>query len=97
MKPHQAERRVDICHQLIGNPMDERFIRKIVACDEKWVKFYASKQWLGPRQPAKVMVKKNQFGPKVMCVWWNIVGVIHMPTADIEPQADCEIITHSLY
>ena len=27
--------RVDICHQLIGNPIDDRFIRRIVTCDEK--------------------------------------------------------------
>ena len=31
-----AQHRVDIfCHQLIDNPMDDRFIRRIVTCDEK--------------------------------------------------------------
>ena len=61
--------------------MDGRFIRRIVTCDEKWVYYRnpdASKQCLGTRQPAKVMVKKNRFGPKVMlCVWWNFEGAIH--------------------
>ena len=70
-----------ICCQLIGNPMDDKFIRRIVTCDEKWVYYQnpnASKQWLSPRQLAKVIVKKNQFGSKVMfCVWYNFVDVIH--------------------
>ena len=35
--PQQAQCRVDICCQLISNPMDDRFIRRIVTCDEKWV------------------------------------------------------------
>ena len=36
----------------------------------------ASKQWLGPRQPAKVIVK-NRLGKKLkLCVWSNFEGVI---------------------
>ena len=35
LAPQQAQRRVDICRQLTGNPMDDRFMRKIVICDEK--------------------------------------------------------------
>ena len=45
----------------MGNPMDDWFIRRIVTCDEKLVHYRypdASKRWLGPRQPAKVIVKK---------------------------------------
>ena len=72
---------MDSCCQLIGNPIDDRFIRRIVTCDEKWVYYCnpdTSKQWLGPRQLAKVIVKKNRFGPIViLCVWWNFEGVIH--------------------
>ena len=62
LTPQQAQRIVDICRQFIGNPMDDRFIRRIVTCDEKWVYYCntdASKQWLDPLQPAKVIVKKN--------------------------------------
>ena len=57
----QAQRRVDICSPFTGgNPMDDRFIRRIVTCNKKWVYYRnpdASKQWLGPRHPAKVSVK----------------------------------------
>ena len=81
LTPQQAQRRVDICHQLIGNPMDGRFIRRIVTCDEKWVYYHnpdALKQRLSPCQPDEAIVKKNWFVPKVMlCVWWNFEGVIH--------------------
>ena len=36
------------------------------------------KQWLDPRQPDKVIVKKNRFGPEVMlCVWWNFKAWIN--------------------
>ena len=35
LTPQQAQRIVDVCSQLIGNPMDDRFIRRIVTCDEK--------------------------------------------------------------
>ena len=57
----QAQRRVDICRQLFDNAMDDRFIRRIVPCEEKWVYYCipdASKQWFGPRQSAKDIVKK---------------------------------------
>ena len=69
LTPQQAQRRVDICPQLFGNPMDDRFMKKIATSDEHWVDYRnpdASKQCLGPRQPAKVIVKKTLFGPKVM-------------------------------
>ena len=81
LTPQQVQNRVYICQHILGNPMDDRFIKRIVTCDENWVyyrKFDASKQWLRPRQPAKIIVKRNQFGPKVM-LWdsWNVEGVVH--------------------
>ena len=59
LTPQQAQRRVDIYRQLIGNLLDDRFISRIVTCDEKWVYYCnpdASKQWLGPRQPGSLKV-----------------------------------------
>ena len=77
----QAQRRVDVCIQLRTNPNDERFLKRIVTCDEKWV-YYRNpdmrKQWLDPGQPANPVVKLKSFERKVMlCVWWNFEGVIH--------------------
>ena len=76
----QAQRRLDISRQLIGNLKDDRFIRRIATCDEKRVYCRnpdASKQWLNLSRPAKVIVKENRFVPKVMCVQWNFESAIH--------------------
>ena len=37
LTPSQAQCRVDISSQLVGNSKDDRFIRRIVTCDDKWV------------------------------------------------------------
>ena len=62
LTPQQAQHRVDICCQLVGNPMDDTFIGTIVTCDEKWVYYSnsdASKQRLSPHQSVKLIVKKK--------------------------------------
>ena len=66
LTPQQDQRRLNISH-LIGNTMDDIFFRRIVTCDEKWVYYRnpdTSKQWLSPRQPAKVIVKKISLVPE---------------------------------
>ena len=66
----------------------------------KWVYYRnpdASKQWLGPRQTAKVIVLKNQFGPKVMlCVWWNFGDVIHWEFVPNRRAVDAGIYSQQL-
>ena len=83
-----------MCRQLMGNPNDDRFIRRIVTRDEKWVYYRnpnASKQWLGPRPPAKVIVK-NRFAPELMlCVWWNFESVIHWEFVPNERAVDVNL------
>jgi hypothetical protein len=37
LTPQQKQRRVSICKELLKNPNDDRFLRQIVTCDEKWV------------------------------------------------------------
>ena len=71
LTPQQAQRRVDICRQLNGNPMDDMFIGRNVSYDDKWVYYRnpdVSKQWLGSHQHDKVIVKKNHFGPQSIVV-----------------------------
>jgi len=76
----QAERRVQVCQQLLENPLDDRFWRRIVTGDEKWI-FLRNpdkrKQWVSPGQEFGV-AKQDRFGKKVMlCVWWNYQGIVH--------------------
>ena len=60
LSPQQAQRRVDTCSQLIGNPLDYRFIRRFVTCNDKLVYYRnpdPSKQWLGHLNLAKLSLK----------------------------------------
>lgn len=81
LTPAQAQRRKDICQQLLANPQDARFWKRIVTGDEKWIYLsnpYKDNQWLMPGQPAVPVVRREQFEKKVMlCVWWNLDGVLH--------------------
>jgi histone-lysine N-methyltransferase SETMAR len=43
LMPAQVQRRVDTCRQLLQNPHDERFICRIVTCDEK-LGYFKSRQ-----------------------------------------------------
>ena len=77
----QAQNRVNACRKLLENPRDDRFIRQIVTCDEKWVYFSnpdKRNQWLNPGQEAEPVTKRDRFSRKaLLCVWWNFEGVIH--------------------
>ena len=80
LTPQKTQHRVDIYRQLIGNSMNDKFIRRIVTYDKNG---YITAT-LTPRNNGSVTVNlptsplKNLFGPKVMfCVWWNFEGVIH--------------------
>ena len=78
--------------------MDDRFIRRIATSDEIWgycLSPDASKQWLCPRQPVKVIVK-YRFGPRVMCVWWNFEGVIHCEFVSNGGVVDADVYSQQL-
>ena len=80
--------------------MDDRFIRRIVICDEIWAYYCnpnTSKQWLGPCQPAKVIVKNNWFNPNIMLyVWWNFEGVIHWEFVPNGHTVDADLYSQQL-
>ena len=75
---NQTQNRVDICRKLLQNPHDDRFIGRIVTCNEKWVYFNnpdKQNQWLEVAQP---VAKRDRFSRKaLLCVWWNFEGIIH--------------------
>lgn len=81
LKNIEAQRRVDICRELLNNPRDSRFWKKIITGDEKWIFFRNSsggKQWVQPGKPTQQVVRTNRFEKKVMlCVWWNYEGPVH--------------------
>jgi len=77
----QADKRVQICRQLLQNPRDDRFWKRIVTSDEKWVYLVnhnRDKRWVPPGQATPSVPKQDRFGLKIMlCVWWNFEGVVH--------------------
>lgn len=81
LTPQQAQRRVEVCKQLLDAGLGERTIRRIVTCDEKWIFFRnpdAKNQWLDPGELPQPVVKHGRFEHKVMlCVWWNFEGPIY--------------------
>lgn len=81
LTPEQAEKRLQVCEQLLLYPNDERFLKTIVTCDEKWVYFRnpdLRNQWLSPNQSPIPVAKRQRFEHKVLlCVWWNYEGPIH--------------------
>ena len=77
----QAQRRVTLCKQLLSNPRDLHFWRRIVTGGEKWIFFRnpdKMNQWIQCGQPAEPVVKQGRFEHKVMlCIWWNFEGPVH--------------------
>ena len=77
----QEQRRVQICKELLKNPNDDRFLKRIVTCDEKWILLNnpnLKRHWLDPKQPALPVPRRDRFDTKFMlCVWWNYEGIIH--------------------
>ena len=91
----QAQNRVNTCRKLLDNPCDDRFIRRIVTCDEKWVYFSnpdKQNQWLNPGQLAEPVSKRDRFSNKaLLCVWWNYEGVIHFEVVPNGRSIDAEL------
>ena len=58
----QTGERVKICKERHANLQDQRFYRRIVTCDEKWMYLLntnKSNQWLSPGQPAQLVVRNK--------------------------------------
>lgn len=81
LNEEQAQRRIEVCRQLLNFPKDDRFLRKIITCDEKWIYFHnpnMQRQWLDKCQLPKPVPKRERFEKKVLlCVWWNYEGLIY--------------------
>ncbi|CAF1565946.1 unnamed protein product [Didymodactylos carnosus] len=70
LTPEQVQHRVNVCKELLANPRDERFIKRIVTCDEKWVYFNSpnkQNQWINRDEAALPVPIRGRFENKV-CV-----------------------------
>ena len=77
----QACRRAEMCRQLLGYPLDDRFWKRIVTSDEKWifmVNHNRQRRWVHRDESPPSVPCHNRFGEKVLlCVWWNFEGILH--------------------
>ena len=65
----QKQHRMDVCRQLLENPQDERFFKRIVTCGEKWVYYNnpnRQTQWLDHDQSPLPVPRRWRFEKKVM-------------------------------
>ena len=81
LTPAQAQQRVTLCAELLRNPTDDRFWRRIITNDEKWILFRypdTGKQLLRPGTEVQSVVQRGRFEVKTMlCVWWNFKGSVY--------------------
>jgi hypothetical protein len=60
----QAQRRVEFCRKLFHLPKGHRFIKRIVTCDEKWMRLSnpdLQNQWLDKGQLPVPVAKRERF------------------------------------
>lgn len=84
--PHQLSQfqlklRVNACMELLSSHRNQDWLCNIVTGDEKWVMYVShthKKQWLSSGEKGLPTPKPELHPKKIMlCVWWNIKGVIH--------------------
>ncbi|CAM4819728.1 unnamed protein product, partial [Rotaria magnacalcarata] len=96
----QAIRRIEVCRQLLDNPLNDRFWKRIVTCDEKWVFLFnrnRSRRWVPRDQNPPSVARQDHFAKKVMLrVWWNVDGVVHFELVPDGRAVDAELYSEQL-
>jgi len=95
LAPHQLQKRIDTCMELITSHRNYEWLRNLITGDEKWVLYVnhtRKRQWLAAGESG-VPTPKNDLHPKMvmLSVWWGVRGVIHwelLPTGSTI-NADC--------
>jgi hypothetical protein len=80
--------------------LDDRFWKRIVTCDEKWVFLVnrdRSRRWVPRDQNPPSVARQDHFGNKVMlCVWWNVDGVVHFELVPDGRAVNAELYSEQL-
>lgn len=96
----QANKRLEICKSLLKNPLDDRFFKRIVAMDEKWVLFNNPNRkyhWLSTNDPPVSCPKVHRFGKKVMLsVFWNCDGILFFELLPCDTSLNSDIYSAKL-
>lgn len=88
--------RISICKSLLIQHEKDSFIHRIITGDEKWIQHdnpKRKKQWLSLGDSPKPTPKRKMHEKKtLLCVWWNIHGIVHY-----ELLKPCQTITANVY
>lgn len=75
------DQRVTVCSSLLSRYETDPFLRRIVTGDEKWILYNCTnkkKQWLSPgEQPLSTPRPGMTLKKILLCIWWDMSGVIH--------------------
>ena len=83
--PHELtqelmRRRIDICEKLLRYPKDERYLRQIVTCDEKWLYYRypdTSNQWIDKGRKLKQLSNMGDLKKRVFYVYGGTMKVLY--------------------
>jgi histone-lysine N-methyltransferase SETMAR len=92
--------RASICASLLFRQRHQPFLEQIITGDEKWVCYVnvrRRRQWLDPGQEPLPDVKSDSHVKKIMlCVWWDMNGVIYFEFLDINQTITADIYSQQL-
>lgn len=100
LSPANLNQRSSICSSLLSRFKLDPFLNRLVTGDEKWVLYVnvrRKRQWLDPGQAPERDVKADLHQKKVMlCVWWDLQGVIYFELLDPNTTITSEVYCYQL-
>ena len=97
---NQLLQRVTICTSLLARIAVDPFLNRIITGDEKWVLYVnveRKKQWLELGQKPVPTPKPGLHPKKVLlCVWWDMDGVVHFELLDMGQAITAEVYCQQL-
>lgn len=94
-------RRANICNSLLTRHRVEPFLHRMVTGDEKWVSYENVKkktQWPDShRAPLPTLADDSRPKRVLLCVWWDMLGIIHFELLDMYQTITANIYCEQLH
>lgn len=103
--PHELSeanliQRMAICSSLLSRFTGEPFLDRIITGDEKWVLYTnvtRKRQWVDKDEQPQATPKAELHQKKLMlCVWWNMTGILHFELLPSNRTVTAEIYADQL-
>lgn len=100
LSPANKDNRVSVCTSLITRQQNAPFLDRLITGDEKWVLYInvrRKKQWLDRAERPLSDAKADLHQKKIMiCVWWDMRGIVHWERLDDNATVNSELYCHQL-